>query len=151
MDQLAPSTRLRLENQVAVVSGGARGIGAGIVRRFVEEGARVVFSDLLDEKGKALEEELGENVAFQRADASSPSDTAALMKFAVGLPADIANAALWLASRESSWVTGQALVVDGGLTVGRPWSQSIHRIDQLKEHVCSVLTRLRLPPNSCSD
>jgi 3alpha(or 20beta)-hydroxysteroid dehydrogenase len=66
-----------LQNQVAVVSGGARGIGAGIVRRFVEEGARVVFSDLLDEKGKALEEELGENVAFQRADASSPSETEA--------------------------------------------------------------------------
>jgi NAD(P)-dependent dehydrogenase (short-subunit alcohol dehydrogenase family) len=56
-----------------------------------------------------------------------------------GLPADIANAALWLASSESSWVTGQALVVDGGLTVGRGWSQSLHRIDQLKVHVRSVL------------
>ena len=51
MDQLAPSARLRLENQVAVVTGGARGIGAGIVRRFAQEGARVVFSDLLSEKG----------------------------------------------------------------------------------------------------
>ena len=40
MNQSAPATRLRLENQVAVVTGGARGIGAGIVRRFVEEGAR---------------------------------------------------------------------------------------------------------------
>jgi 3alpha(or 20beta)-hydroxysteroid dehydrogenase len=37
MDRLNPSARLRLENQVAVVTGGARGIGAGIVRRFVEE------------------------------------------------------------------------------------------------------------------
>jgi 3alpha(or 20beta)-hydroxysteroid dehydrogenase len=52
MDQLAPSARLRLENQVVVVTGGARGIGAGIVRRFVEEGARVVFSDLSNEKEK---------------------------------------------------------------------------------------------------
>ena len=83
MNQLAPTVRLRLGNQVAVVTGGARGIGAGIVRRFVEEGARVVFSDLLDEKGKALEEELGKNVAFYKADATSPSDTEALMKFAV--------------------------------------------------------------------
>ena len=83
MDQSAPSARLRLENQVAVVTGGARGIGAGIVRRFVEEGARVVFSDLLNEKGKGLEEELGKNAAFYRADATSPSDTEALMKFAV--------------------------------------------------------------------
>jgi len=47
-----------------VVTGGARGIGAGIVKRFVEEGARVVFSDLLDAKGKALEEEPGKDVAF---------------------------------------------------------------------------------------
>jgi NAD(P)-dependent dehydrogenase (short-subunit alcohol dehydrogenase family) len=54
MAQSPSSARLRLENQVAVVTGGARGIGAGIVRRFVEEGARVVFSDLLDEKGKAV-------------------------------------------------------------------------------------------------
>jgi NAD(P)-dependent dehydrogenase (short-subunit alcohol dehydrogenase family) len=49
MDQLAPSASFKLENQVAVVTGGARGIGAGIVRRFVQEGARVVFSDLLNE------------------------------------------------------------------------------------------------------
>jgi enoyl-[acyl-carrier-protein] reductase (NADH) len=59
-----------------------------------------------------------------------------------GVPSDIANAALWLASGESSWVTGQALVVDGGLTVGRGWSQSLHRIDQLKEHVRSALNRV---------
>jgi 3alpha(or 20beta)-hydroxysteroid dehydrogenase len=83
MDQLPPSARLRLENQVAVVTGGARGIGAGIVRRFVEEGARVVFSDLLNEKGKILEDELGKNVAFYRADATSPAETEALMNFAV--------------------------------------------------------------------
>ena len=72
-----------LRGKVAFVTGGSRGIGAGIVRRFVEEGARVVFSDLLNEKGKALEEELGKNAAFYRADATSPSDTEALMKFAV--------------------------------------------------------------------
>jgi NAD(P)-dependent dehydrogenase (short-subunit alcohol dehydrogenase family) len=278
MDQLAPSAGLRLENQVAVVTGGARGIGAGVVRRFVEEGSRVVFSDLLDEKGKALEEELGKNVAFYRADATSPTNTEALMKFAVerfgrldcvvnnagaggeggpiaetsvegfdrsialllrgtflgikyavphmksgtiiniasvsgitagysphaytaakwgvvgltksialelaergirvnaicpggtatwiwapvyrempaeqidrtpeivepwlaalaplgraGFPADIANAALWLASRESSFVTGHALVVDGGLTAGKRWSQNLEDRDHLKE------------------
>jgi len=71
MDQSVPSARLRLDNQAAVVTGGSRGIGAGIVRRFVEEGARVVFSDLLNEKGQALKEELGKNVAFYKADARS--------------------------------------------------------------------------------
>jgi NAD(P)-dependent dehydrogenase (short-subunit alcohol dehydrogenase family) len=44
MDQSAPVARLRLENQVAVVTGGTGGIGEGIVRRFVQEGAKVVFS-----------------------------------------------------------------------------------------------------------
>jgi NAD(P)-dependent dehydrogenase (short-subunit alcohol dehydrogenase family) len=273
-----PVRSLRLADQVAVVTGGSRGIGAGIVKRFVEEGARVVFSDLLTEKGKGLEIELGKNVAFYQADATSPSDTEALMNFAVehfgrldcvvnnagtggvrgpiaeisvegfdrsialllrgpflgikyavphmqngtiiniasisgitagysphvytaakfgvvgltksvalelaergirvnaicpgkmatyiwakvypdmpedlvervpeitepwladgvplcraGVPTDIANAALWLASSESSFVTGQAIVVDGGLTSGRPWSQMLHAFDQLRE------------------
>jgi NAD(P)-dependent dehydrogenase (short-subunit alcohol dehydrogenase family) len=49
----------------------------------VEEGSRVVFSDLLDDKAKQLEKELGENVAFCRADSMSPSDIEALMSFAV--------------------------------------------------------------------
>jgi len=56
-----------------------------------------------------------------------------------GLPSDIANAALWLASSESSWVTGQAIVVDGGLTAGRRWSQTLHRSDRLRERFLSAL------------
>jgi NAD(P)-dependent dehydrogenase (short-subunit alcohol dehydrogenase family) len=42
-----------------------------------------------------------------------------------GLPEDIANAALYLASDAGSFVTGHALVVDGGLTGGRLWSQTM--------------------------
>jgi hypothetical protein len=61
-----------------------------------------------------------------------------------GLPSDIANAALWLASSESSWVTGQAIVIDGGLTVGRSWSQTLHRIDQLKERFRSALEQSKV-------
>jgi len=40
-----------------------------------------------------------------------------------GVPEDIAQAALWLASDESSFVTGHALVVDGGFMAGRQWSR----------------------------
>ena len=285
MAQSPSSARLRLENQVAVVTGGTRGIGEGIVRRFVEEGARVVFSGRSQEKGKAIEKELSPNAEFYRADASSPSDTEALMNFVAkhfgridcvvnnagaggkagpiaetsveefnqsialllggtffgikysvphmkagtiinissisgltagysphaytaakfgvigltksvalefgergirvnaicpggvataifapvarellsaeliesapdivepwlaeglplgrsGLPSDIANAALWLASSESSWVTGQAFVIDGGLTAGQPWSQMFRRWDELYERFRSAL------------
>ena len=41
----------------------------------------------------------------------------------IGRPEDIANAALWLASDESAWVTGTAQVVDGGAAAGRPWAR----------------------------
>jgi NAD(P)-dependent dehydrogenase (short-subunit alcohol dehydrogenase family) len=40
-----------------------------------------------------------------------------------GEPIDIAYAALWLAGDESTFVTGQSIFVDGGLTAGNQWSQ----------------------------
>jgi NAD(P)-dependent dehydrogenase (short-subunit alcohol dehydrogenase family) len=114
----------------------------------------------LNEEGKSLEEELGKKVAFYRADAASASDSEALVEFAVerfgrldclvsnagaggraGLPADITNAALWLASSESSFVTGHALVVDGGFTAGTRWSQTLERLEKLKEHFRAALSK----------
>ena len=50
----------RVSGKVALISGGARGLGAAMARRLVEEGAQVVIGDLLDEDGKALMAELGE-------------------------------------------------------------------------------------------
>jgi NAD(P)-dependent dehydrogenase (short-subunit alcohol dehydrogenase family) len=286
MDYSGNSKKIRLAGVVAVVTGGSRGIGAGIVRRFVQEGAQVAFSDLLEEKGKALEEELGKNVAFYRADSMSPSDIESLMNFAVehfgkldcvvnnagaggeggpiekisvegfdrtialllrgpflgikyavphmqsgsiiniasvaglaggyashpytaakfgvigltksaalelaergirvnaicpggiataifaaavpdlpeelvertpeivepwiserypigrsGFPADIANAALWLASSESSFVTGHALAVDGGITAGRRWSEQNQSYERLRERFRSAMAQ----------
>ena len=52
-----------LDGKVAVITGGASGIGEGTVRRFVQEGARVVISDLHEGRGHALAEELGSSVA----------------------------------------------------------------------------------------
>jgi NAD(P)-dependent dehydrogenase (short-subunit alcohol dehydrogenase family) len=50
-----------------------------------------------------------------------------------GLPADIAQAALWLASDDATFVNGHALVVDGGLTGGRSWSESQLRRSALRQ------------------
>jgi NAD(P)-dependent dehydrogenase (short-subunit alcohol dehydrogenase family) len=291
-----PPARLRLENQVAVVTGGTRGIGESIVRRFVQEGARVVFSGRSRERGKAIEEELRKDVAFFPADAASPSDTQALMNFAAerfrrldcvvnnagwggeggpiagisvegidqsialllrgpflgikyalphmesgtiiniasvaslaggysthaytaakfgligltksvalelaergirvnaicpggtataifsriypdlpaewidrtpqivepwiaegtplgrsGFPVDIANAALWLASSESSFVTGHALVVDGGLTVGRPWKRMLDSYDRLRERFQTAMREAAITVGRAND
>ena len=54
----------KLEGKVALVTGGARGIGAAIVRRLHADGARVAITDVLDDAGHALAAELGERTAY---------------------------------------------------------------------------------------
>jgi NAD(P)-dependent dehydrogenase (short-subunit alcohol dehydrogenase family) len=51
----------------------------------------------------------------------------------IGDPEDIARAAVWLASDESSFVTGHAQVVDGGAFAGRPWSRQADWITERHE------------------
>jgi 3alpha(or 20beta)-hydroxysteroid dehydrogenase len=59
-----------LAGKVAIVTGGARGMGACVVTRLHEVGASVVFSDILDDDGKALAESLGERVSYHHHDVS---------------------------------------------------------------------------------
>src|SRR5689334_13257944 len=49
---------MRLANKVAIISGGANGMGAEEVRLFAREGAAVVIADVLDEEGRAVEAEV---------------------------------------------------------------------------------------------
>ncbi|NUP16810.1 MAG: glucose 1-dehydrogenase [Streptomyces sp.] len=61
-----------LDGKVALITGGARGMGESHVRLFLDEGARVVFGDVLDEEGKALAEETG--ATYVRHDVRSPAE-----------------------------------------------------------------------------
>jgi NAD(P)-dependent dehydrogenase (short-subunit alcohol dehydrogenase family) len=65
---------MRLENKVALISGGARGQGAAEARLFAREGAKVVIGDILEEEGRQVEaeiNELGGECLFVRLDVTS--------------------------------------------------------------------------------
>ncbi|WP_218509247.1 glucose 1-dehydrogenase [Variovorax sp. dw_308] len=64
----------RLDSKVAVITGGASGIGEASVRLFAREGAKVVIADLQDERGRRLADELGPQVVFQHTDVSREAD-----------------------------------------------------------------------------
>lgn len=64
----------RFDGTVALISGGARGMGASHVRGLVGEGAKVVFGDILDDDGKRLEEELGESAHYVHLDVTKDDD-----------------------------------------------------------------------------
>ncbi len=51
---------MRLENKVALISGGARGMGAAEARMFAREGAKVVIGDVLEAEGRQVEAEINE-------------------------------------------------------------------------------------------
>ncbi|MDZ4270999.1 MAG: SDR family oxidoreductase [Mycobacterium sp.] len=72
-----------LAGKVAVVTGGASGLGAGLVRRFAAEGAKVVFCDLDGDSGSALAAELGGDAVFMAADVSDIDEVGRLVATAV--------------------------------------------------------------------
>lgn len=91
----------RLGGKIAVVTGGAGGLGADIVRAFLVEGAHVAAADIADEAGQGLAPVLDQykkNAFYQRTDATEPKDVAALIQRTIerlGPPDILVNALGW--------------------------------------------------------
>ena len=77
---------MRLEGKVALISGGARGQGAAEARLFAQEGAKVVFGDVLDQEGRQVEAEINESggeATYVHLDVSKESEWIAAIDTAV--------------------------------------------------------------------
>ena len=66
----------RLAGKVAIVTGAARGTGEATARRFAEEGARVVLTDVLDDRGHAAAAAIGGEARYRRLDVTREADWA---------------------------------------------------------------------------
>jgi 3alpha(or 20beta)-hydroxysteroid dehydrogenase len=73
----------RLAGTAALISGGARGMGASHVRRLVAEGAKVVFGDILDDEGGAVAAGLGDAVRYLHLDVTKPEQWEAAVAIAI--------------------------------------------------------------------
>jgi xanthoxin dehydrogenase len=74
---------MRLENRVAVITGGAMGIGALTARRFIAEGCQVVIGDIQRGPGEAFAAQFGDKAAFAVCNVTQEDHVAALVDLAV--------------------------------------------------------------------
>jgi 3alpha(or 20beta)-hydroxysteroid dehydrogenase len=89
----------QLDGKTVIITGAAQGMGAVHARRCVEEGARVVLTDLQMEAGEALAAELGDGARFVEQDVTSESDWDRVVGEATtqfgGIDGLVNNAAIW--------------------------------------------------------
>ncbi|WP_077922551.1 3-hydroxyacyl-CoA dehydrogenase [Spirosoma sp. 209] len=74
---------MTIQNATALVTGGASGLGEATVRMLAANGANVVIVDLNEERGKALADELGDTVRFQKTDVTSETDVQTAINLAI--------------------------------------------------------------------
>jgi len=114
----------RLSDRVAVITGGGDGIGAGIARRFAEEGARVLIAEMNEERGRATADELasdtGAEVQFVRTDVRRKEDNQAMIAAAVDAwgTVDILVNNAWGGGKISRVELKTDELIDHGLAVG---------------------------------
>ena len=104
----------RVQDKVALVTGGASGLGRATAELLAREGARVIITDIAEEAGRALAAELGDSALFLRQDAASEADwkrVSAEVQARFGrLDILVNNAGITsrAPSRRPAWTTGSA-------------------------------------------
>lgn len=147
---------MKLTNKVALVTGGARGIGHGIAQRFVAEGCRVMIGDVLEERLAETVAELGDNAACCLADVSRPADARHLVDEAVARfgrldicvnNAAIARDALLLELSEEDFDAVLGVNVKGAFLVGQAAARQMvaQRRGGAIINLASVNTLLAIP------
>lgn len=90
---------MKLKDKVAIVTGGARGIGAAVCRRYADEGARVVVADILEGEATALAQEIGRGAMGVRLDVTDRGSIEAMVATVVaeagGIDILVNNAAIF--------------------------------------------------------
>lgn len=74
---------MKLDGKAAIVTGGASGFGAGIVRRFVEEGARVIIADINGEAAGDMARDIGDAACSATIDITKTGDVKRMVRAAV--------------------------------------------------------------------
>nr|ABR18410.1 unknown [Picea sitchensis] len=77
------SSQRRLNGKVAIITGGASGIGEAIVRLFTKHGAKVIIADIADEAGRKLAESLSPPAIYLHCDVSKEQDMSAVVELAM--------------------------------------------------------------------
>jgi NAD(P)-dependent dehydrogenase (short-subunit alcohol dehydrogenase family) len=101
--QLRVSVSMKIEGKSALVTGGASGLGAATVRLLASRGAKVLIADINEKSGQELAQELGNAVAFVKADVTNPGQVRAAVAEAAaklgGLHILVATAGIGVAEK----------------------------------------------------
>lgn len=128
--------RASLDGEIAIVTGGARGIGEAVVEVFVAHGASVVFCDLDADLGRAVEQRVGDRARFVQADVSSEADVAAMAEMcstAFGPASILVNNAGVNANFDATTMTGDDWDRFMGVDLKSAWLGAKYVLPHMRE------------------